>query len=520
MANFHDSFFAHDWSGTPVGAAANWPPEMRRNIQFLLDTPHPMALVWGDRKSLIFNEAFAALLSDTWPEALGQPLDEIWAPIWDDLSPIINQAYRGQGCIAEAVPYKSWESGFEEVRYYTFSCTPIRGLEDDVSGVACLCTDSTDRVLAAAIHARERAALYALFDRAPGFVAITEGPDHKIAFSNKAYLKLTAGRARVGFNIGDAVPEVVPQGFITLLDRIYESGETYEASATPVLLRSATSGQLEQHYVTFLYEPIKDDSGSVTGLFLQGNVVTGEKLAQEKVEQLQDELIHLSRANAMNAMASTLAHELNQPLTAVSNYVSGVKRMLGQDPVSLQLAGPLQAISDNAHRAADIIRSVRGMVKKESVEHGTVQLRPLLREALKLAALGSTRSVTVALECPGDLLVRGDRIQIQQVIMNLVRNAREAAENEKAPRVHVVAAMKGSVWVEICVRDNGPGFDQPDLNLPFEAFRSTTPGGMGVGLSISRTIVEAHGGEIRLGNHERGGGMVCLTLPAVTDDQT
>jgi two-component system sensor kinase FixL len=217
----------------------------------------------------------------------------------------------------------------------------------------------------------------------------------------------------------------------------------------------------------------------------------------------------------MGAMASTLAHELNQPLTAASNYATGLRKLLDTAGVKMtgNIAQALDGISDSTHRAGRIIRQLRDYVAKGRVERKSENLAALVDEVCCLALAGSVRhnlEVQVAID-PGQY-VAADRVQIQQVLVNLVRNAVEAMANSQRKELRISARPREDTLIEIQVSDTGTGID-PDIeaNL-FTAFVTSKDGGMGVGLSICRTIVDAHGGQIWAERNEAGGASFCFTL--------
>ena len=236
-------------------------------------------------------------------------------------------------------------------------------------------------------------------------------------------------------------------------------------------------------------------------------------LEQERstAQKLQADLIHISRVSAMGAMASALAHELNQPLTAITSYSSGVQKLAGaNEECGEELVSALKAIHSNARRAAEIIRRVRAMTTRGEVKTTRVPVPECLREAIDLAVIGQDVAVTYDLE--PRLYVDADRIQLQQVIINLIRNAVEAMEDSPEKRVEVIGRRSGDV-VSLSIRDFGMGIDPDHLPTVFDSFMSTKPKGMGVGLAISRTIIESHGGRLTVQSRPGEGATFTLTLP-------
>lgn len=247
--------------------------------------------------------------------------------------------------------------------------------------------------------------------------------------------------------------------------------------------------------------------------------ITEQKRAEEKFLQMQSELIHMSRVSAMGTMAETLAHELNQPLTTISNYLSGAKRLLnGQSGEEIEQLGlALSAAIENAHRAGEIIRRLRAIMRRERSEASLVDTARTVRDALGLALVGvEQKGIASHVYLAPDLLVEADHIQIQQVVMNLVRNAVEAMQDcpIKALRISVRQSDGNAI---ICIDDTGAGIAESARHTLFEPFVSDKEGGMGIGLSISRTIVEAHGGQLWVDHKADGGTCFCFSLPLTTD---
>lgn len=246
--------------------------------------------------------------------------------------------------------------------------------------------------------------------------------------------------------------------------------------------------------------------------------ITTRKQAEERVTELQNELIHVARLSAMGELASALAHELNQPLTAISNYSSAARRILdvsgGADPhTATEL---LMKASQQAQRAGEIIRRLRQFIEWGETERTWQDLRSTVEEAAQLGLVGSrSKGIAFALHASEQLpRVMIDRIQIQQVVQNLVRNAVDAMDGwhgEKRIEVGVARAPEGRV--EIAVSDTGPGLAKAVKARLFEPFVTTKPTGMGIGLSVCRNIVDSHGGRISADDRDGGGTRFVMTLP-------
>jgi two-component system, LuxR family, sensor kinase FixL len=250
--------------------------------------------------------------------------------------------------------------------------------------------------------------------------------------------------------------------------------------------------------------------------------LTEHQQTQARVRELQSELVHVSRLTAMGEMASALAHELNQPLAAISNYMKGSRKLLAgsSDPNTQRIESALDRAAEQAIRAGQIIRRLRDFVSRGESEKRVESLSKLIEEAGALGLSGA-REQNVQLHFnldPDADLVLADRVQIQQVLVNLFRNALDAMTQSPRRGLAVTNRKVSDDLIEIAVSDTGTGFQDDVMPNLFKTFFTTKDTGMGVGLSISRSIIEAHGGHMWAENNDAGGATFRLTLPAASHD--
>jgi two-component system sensor kinase FixL len=251
--------------------------------------------------------------------------------------------------------------------------------------------------------------------------------------------------------------------------------------------------------------------------------LTERQKTEARLQELQTELVHMSRLTAMGEMASTLAHEINQPLAAIANYLKGSRRLLDRstDEASAKVRDAMDKAAAQAVRAGDIIRRLRDFVARGETERRVESLAKLIEEASALALVGAKeQGVHVSFRIdPQHDLVLADKVQIQQVLLNLIRNALDAMVDTSRRELTVTTHPDEDGMVAIEVADTGSGIAPEMAEQLFQPFVTTKEHGMGVGLSISRTIVDAHGGKIAAEPNPGGGTIFRFTLHSVTKDE-
>lgn len=264
--------------------------------------------------------------------------------------------------------------------------------------------------------------------------------------------------------------------------------------------------------------PLRDARNQIYAFLGVTRDITEHKMIEEQTRRHQIELARVARLSSMGEMATGIAHELNQPLSAIANFARGCVRRLkngGADPAEFIIT--LDEIATQAERAAEVIRHVRDFTRKSEPQLSRLDINALVRSISRFTELeirphGAELDLDLASALP---IVEADGIMIEQVLCNLVRNAAEAMSGSGCVQPVVKVQTRPSIegGVEVAVMDRGPGLTASDNERIFDQFYTTKPDGMGIGLAISRSIIESHGGNITAGNQENGGAIFSFRLP-------
>lgn len=262
---------------------------------------------------------------------------------------------------------------------------------------------------------------------------------------------------------------------------------------------------------------VEQEDGRAARIFGTKQDITQEKEAQLRLQALQSGHIHRSRLSAIDAMASTLAHELNQPLAAMIMYAAGLRHTSGGEPIDDETGEMLEGIERCALKAGDILRAMRGIAVSEDRAPTEFDLNEQIVEACQVALAGEPEGLTVHYALRDGLRAFADPVQIQQVVINLIRNACEAMATSGRREITISTGLKDGE-AEVSITDTGIGLPAELHGSLFEPFVSSRPDGTGLGLAISRTIVEAHSGTLTAENIFGGGATVRFSIPAAQDD--
>lgn len=476
---------------------------------------------------LLANQAFAKLVGKPPAEIIGHTDDELFGPdaakrmhAADDriLQSGITQTYEESTAVAGVARHQLTTKG------------TYQDESGNVSGIFGIMRDLTSwkrmqqerRELIGQLRA-ERARLEAVLAQMPAGVVLAEAPSGRLILSNErvdiilrrplqALPNLQAYGETVAFH-SDGTPY---QAHDWPLARSIRDGEVVESEEAEIERGDGTRG-----FISLNSAPILDAAGRVVAGVMTFYDITERKQADELYRKQQAELAHLSRVSVAGQMATGLAHELNQPLGAILNYASACSSALdsGRDCNGI-ISESLQEIAKETRRAGEIIKRLRGFLRRQEPRTVTVDINDVVRESMRLMAWDLRGGGVIArVQLSDDLPpAKADIVQIEQVLVNLVRNAIDAMSAvAPAERQLLVWTAPGERMhgVRVGVTDNGPPLDEQALARMFDAFFTTKPDGLGIGLTISRSIIEAHCGKLwpRLNDGGRGVTME-FTLPA------
>lgn len=395
----------------------------------------------------------------------------------------------------------------------------VRNLVGALSGVIFLLVGIGMAIGGGWFHAaRRRAAatnaqLQSILDTVPDAMVVINLAGIMTSFSPAAerLFGWTAAEA-IGRNVSMLMPNPYRQDHDGYLDRYGRTGEQRIIGMGRVVVGERKDGS------TFPMElavgETKGPQPSYTGFIRD---LTDRQKTETRLQELQAELVHVSRLTALGEMASTLAHELNQPLSAIANLLTGSRRLIdrGREADQAKVRDAIDRAAAQALRAGDVIHRMRDFVRRGASEREVESLSKLVEEASALALIGEKeRQVDVRLSLdPHADQVFADRVQVQQVLLNLIRNGIDAMEGSPRRELVISSDLTDEGWARVSVADTGGGITDEVREKLFQPFMTTKPQGMGVGLSISRSIIEAHGGRIWADANPRGGTIFRFTLP-------
>ncbi len=448
-------------------------------------------------------------------EMIGQPITLLLPPDLEEEERAILERVRSGEKVDHFETRRRRKDG--TVIDVSVTVSPVWDDQGVLIGASKVARDITAARQARAALLEREAHLQSVLDTVPDAMIVidTRGVMHSFSATAEKLFGYTAQEV-IGRNVSLLMPQPYSGQHDAFLARYMATGEKRIIGIGRLVVGLRSDGS------TFPMELAVGEMRSGERRFFTGFVrdLTERQQTQQRLQDLQAELIFMSRFTALGEMASTLAHELNQPLTAATSYLNGARRLLDSGkPEDIATArGAIESAAEQALRAGQIIKRLREFVARGESDRQVENLRKLVEEAGALALVG-IREMGVNVDFtydPEANFVLVDRIQIQQVILNLMRNAIEAMQEVARRDLRIATHRVDDDMVEISVADTGPGIAPEIAAKLFQPFVTTKRQGMGVGLSISRTIVEAHGGRLWVEANHEGGTIFRLTLKNVS----
>ncbi len=536
-----------DWASSPLGPPSAWPQPLKTLLGIVMGSNQPMFVAWGESGILLYNDAYAEILAEKHPAAVGKPFLEVWAEIAADLTPIVEQAYRGQPVNMSDIELRMQRKGHPEETHFSFSYTPVRDETGAVSGFFCACTETTAQVMAdrraLAQHERYRR----LFQQAPGFITILKQPDHIFEFVNDAYARLFGDRDYIGRPAKEVFPELEGQGFLVWLDDVYSTGRRRVAHHVATRLRLTPEGPEVERILDFIYAPVLDEAGAVTGIFCEGHDATethrahaalrrNEARLQElnatlerRVEtalgeraQVQDALRQSQKMDAMGQLTGGVAHDFNNLLMPIIGSLDMLQRQgLGDARAQRMIDGALQS----AERAKTLVQRLLAFARRQPLQPQSVDVGALIRGMEHLLRSTVGPRIRIELDIAPDLPAAvADANQLEMALLNLVVNGRDAmpdggiltiAAAGETVQHHHGAGLPAGPYLRVHVRDTGVGMDEVTQRQATEPFFSTKGVGRGAGLGLSMVhgLAAQLGGALTVDSELGRGTTIRIWLP-------
>lgn len=276
---------AFDWASTPLGALQHWPQSLRTVVNLLLQAKQPMFLAWGPERIWLYNDAFAPILGRKQAHALGRPSEQVWSEAWADLAPMFDRVFAGESVHLQGFTVGLDRQGGTEDATFDFSYTPVLDEAGSVAGLFGVCIETTAKAVYERRAAQSLDRQRRQFQQSPGFIIVMQGPEHVVEFVNDAHREVFGSGSWIGQSIRQAFPSIEGQGFFEALDQVHATGEPFHADRAEVRFRRDRNGPQVTSYLSFVYAPILDEAGAISGIFCTGFDVTGAVRAEQALQR-------------------------------------------------------------------------------------------------------------------------------------------------------------------------------------------------------------------------------------------
>ncbi|CAD7053766.1 hybrid sensor histidine kinase/response regulator [Pseudorhizobium halotolerans] len=274
-----------DWASTSLGPVSQWPQAIGGTVTTILQSRVPIVTLWGEEGIMIYNDAYSVFAGKRHPALLGSKVREGWAEIADFNDNVMKVVLSGGTLAYEDMELTLYRNGQPEQVFMNLDYSPVLDEQGNPCGVMAIVVETTGKVTAERWRQGEQDRLRRMFEQAPGFIAMMRGPEHVFELTNPAYRRLVGDRALVGIPVREAFPDLEGQGFVDLLDEVFQSRTAFEGSALPIRLQAPSSAEVEEKYVDVVFQPVFDAQGGVLGIFAQGTDVTNRVAVEKALAQ-------------------------------------------------------------------------------------------------------------------------------------------------------------------------------------------------------------------------------------------
>jgi PAS domain S-box-containing protein len=331
-----------DWQSTSLGPISSWPQSLKTVVSLIVGSQVPIVLLWGEDGYMIYNDAYAVFAAGRHPRLLGGAVREGWPEVADFNDNVLKVGLAGGTLAFRDQELTLYRNGRPEQVWMNLDYSPVRDESGKPAGVIAIVVETTERVRADQRNAAERQRLAQMFEQGPSFMALLQGPEHRFELANSSYLRLVGGREVLGKTVAETLPDAVEQGYLEILDEVFCSGKSFSSSGMKYAAQASPGATPEDRFLDFIYQPLKDPDGQVTGIFVEGIDVTGRKRAEARLKQLNETLEQqieerTARLVSREVLIKTFYNHASEYHTVLAETETGQFRYEEGNPALLRL---------------------------------------------------------------------------------------------------------------------------------------------------------------------------------------